>query len=74
MPEQDENSQPQKRKTKRRVALSVAAALFGVQSDNNRQQDFNQRSPWPFIIGGVIAIVVFVALLITVTLLVTAIH
>ncbi|MDX1302585.1 DUF2970 domain-containing protein [Photobacterium sp.] len=74
MPEQNENSPPQKRKTKRRLALSVAAALFGVQSDKNRQQDFNQRSPWPFIIGGVIAIVVFVALLIAVTLSVTAIH
>ena len=73
MPEQDENSRPQKGKI-RNVALSVAAALFGVQSDNNRQQDFNQQSPWPFIIGGIIAIVVFVALLITVTLSVTAIH
>ncbi|MGF1760216.1 DUF2970 domain-containing protein [Photobacterium sagamiensis] len=73
MPEQDENSRPQKGKI-RNVALSVAAALFGVQSDSNRQQDFNQQSPWPFIIGGIIAIVVFVALLITVTLSVTAIH
>ncbi|MGF1888791.1 DUF2970 domain-containing protein [Photobacterium profundum] len=57
-----------------RIAISVIAALFGVQSERNRQQDFNQQSPRPFIIGGIIAIGLFVALLITITLLVTAKH
>ncbi|EAS41852.1 DUF2970 domain-containing protein [Photobacterium profundum] len=68
----EKKTSPKKRKT--RIAISVIAALFGVQSERNRQQDFNQQSPRPFIIGGIIAIGLFVALLITITLLVTAKH
>jgi hypothetical protein len=66
----DNRTPPKKRKTS--IAFSVIAALFGVQSESNRQQDFNQQSPWPFIIGGIIAIGLFVALLVTITLSVTA--
>jgi uncharacterized membrane protein YidH (DUF202 family) len=68
----EKKTSPKKRKTN--VAISVIAALFGVQSERNRQQDFNQQSPRPFIIGGIIAIGLFVVLLITITLLVTAKH
>lgn len=74
MAKQNDDPRPHKRKTKRNVVLSVVAALFGVQSESNRQQDFDQQSPWPFILGGIIAIVFFVGLLITVTLSVTATH
>ncbi|WP_041393840.1 DUF2970 domain-containing protein [Photobacterium profundum] len=68
----ERKTSPKKRKTS--IAISVIAALFGVQSERNRQQDFNQQSPRPFIIGGIIAIGLFVALLIMITLLVTAKH
>jgi hypothetical protein len=68
----EKKTSPNKRKTS--IAISVIAALFGVQSDSNRQQDFSQQSPWPFIIGGIIAIGLFVAVLVTITLSVTATH
>lgn len=71
---QDGKTPATEQKTKSNIALSVAAALFGVQSDSNRQTDFNQQSPWAFIIGGIIAIVFFVVVLITITLSVTATH
>lgn len=71
---QDGKAPPTEQKKKSNIALSVAAALFGVQSESNRQIDFKQRSPLPFIIGGIIAIVFFVAVLITITLSVTATH
>lgn len=44
------------------VIRSVLAAFFGVQSEQNRQQDFSRSSPWPFIITGVLAGAVFVLL------------
>ncbi|MGF1691551.1 DUF2970 domain-containing protein [Photobacterium kagoshimensis] len=50
---------------------SAVAALFGVQSDSNRQQDFAQSSPWPFILAGIIAIGCLVGILLGVTWLVT---
>jgi len=56
------------------LALSIAAALFGVQSERNRQHDFNQRTPWPFIIAGIVGILFFVGLLVIITLIVTATH
>ncbi|MCW8329647.1 DUF2970 domain-containing protein [Photobacterium sp. SDRW27] len=66
------NKPATERTAKSNIALSVAAALFGVQSDSNRQADFAQRSPWPFIIGGIVAIVLFVAVLLAITFSVTA--
>lgn len=53
-------------------AASAVAALFGVQSDRNRRQDFSQQSPWPFIIAGIAGIAVFVGVLVTISLVVTA--
>ncbi|WP_459742860.1 DUF2970 domain-containing protein [Pseudomonas sp. 3A(2025)] len=32
---------------------SVAAAALGVQSNKNRQRDFNHDKPWHFIVLGV---------------------
>tara|TARA_B100000700_G_scaffold309411_1_gene388540 strand:+ start:1109 stop:1306 length:198 start_codon:yes stop_codon:yes gene_type:complete len=34
--------------------LSVVAAFFGVQTDKNRQRDFNKKSPVPFIVVGIV--------------------
>ena len=50
---------------------AVAAALFGVQSQQNRQQQFN-GSPWPYLGLGALAIVVLVVLLLWVVRLVLA--
>ena len=46
------------------VLLSVAASMFGVQSDKNRQFDFEQTSFLPYLIVGVLFVVIFVLSLI----------
>lgn len=56
-----------------KIIKSVLAALFGVQSQQQRRQDFNQQSPWPFIIIGGIIIVGFVVILIAIARQATAI-
>lgn len=48
------------------VIRSVLAAFFGVQSERSRQQDFSRSSPWPFIITGVVAGILFVLLVVMV--------
>ncbi|RUO63535.1 DUF2970 domain-containing protein [Pseudidiomarina insulisalsae] len=48
------------------VIFSVLAALFGVQTEANRQRDFSKGSPAKFIAVGVIFIVAFVLLLLLV--------
>lgn len=52
------------------VVLSVLAAALGVQTEANRQRDFTQRSPLPYIIGGLIFTVLFVLSIIGVVMLV----
>jgi hypothetical protein len=42
------------------VFKSVFAAFIGVQSDENRQKDFNQASPKMYIIVGIIFTAAFV--------------
>ncbi|KDM90597.1 DUF2970 domain-containing protein [Photobacterium galatheae] len=49
---------------KTNVFRSAVAAMLGVQSDQNRHQDFNQPSALPFIVAGLVVIVIFVAVLI----------
>ncbi|MDY6942690.1 MAG: DUF2970 domain-containing protein [Pseudomonadota bacterium] len=34
------------------VVASVLAAMFGVQSEQNRQRDFSEGNPWIFIVTG----------------------
>ena len=41
---------------------SAAAALFGVQNDKTRQQDFDTSTPFPFILAGVILVIGFLLL------------
>lgn len=43
----------------RRLILSTFAAAFGVQSDQNRQHDFQQKSIVPFIVAGVVFTLIF---------------
>lgn len=42
------------------VVQSVLAAMFGVQSEQKRQQDFEQGSAPEYIFIGIIAVVIFV--------------
>lgn len=42
------------------VLSSVTAAMFGVQSDKNRQRDFSQGNMTPYIVSGAIFVVLFV--------------
>lgn len=49
---------------------SVLWALLGVQSDQNREQDFTQGNPITFIIIGLIAVVIFVLSLVLIVKLV----
>lgn len=52
------------------VIISVLAALFGVQTEQNRQRDFSKGHPGVFIAVGVVFIVLFVATLLLVVNLV----
>ncbi len=42
------------------VMMSVFAAAFGVQKDENYVRDFTTGSPLPFIVGGILFTVLFV--------------
>jgi hypothetical protein len=44
---------------------SVAAAFFGVQSNKNREKDFTQGKLSHFIIVGIISVIIFIAILMT---------
>ncbi|MGV6859842.1 MAG: DUF2970 domain-containing protein [bacterium] len=41
------------------VMGSVLSAFIGVQSNKNRERDFAKGKMWHFILGGIIATVVF---------------
>ncbi|NQY34587.1 MAG: DUF2970 domain-containing protein [Alteromonadaceae bacterium] len=49
---------------------SVGAAFFGVQSNKNRERDFNQGKLSHFIIAGLIGVLIFIASLVAVVSLV----
>ncbi len=42
------------------VVKSILAAGIGVQSNKNRERDFEEGSPLAFIIGGVIFTILFI--------------
>lgn len=42
------------------LVKSIVGAAFGVQSESTRQRDFQQGSPMPYIIGGLVFSVIFV--------------
>lgn len=52
------------------VVRSVIASMIGVQSDKNRQHDFTGGSPMPYIIIGIVAVVLFIGLLVFIVSLV----
>lgn len=47
------------RPTLLRVFLSTLAAFIGVQSDKNRQKDFQQSSIVPFMLTGIVLAALF---------------
>ena len=61
----------QQRPSTLQVVKSVLAAAVGVQSEKNRQRDFQSSTIWPFIIGGIIFTVLFVVGLIALVNLVS---
>ncbi len=48
------------------VIGSVGAAMFGVQSDKNRQRDFKKGKLWHYVVGGLLFTAIFIAILIAV--------
>ncbi|MCC5826103.1 DUF2970 domain-containing protein [Alkalimonas sp.] len=44
----------------KQVLKAVAGAFIGVQSEQQRQQDFNANSPMPYIVVGVVMALIFV--------------
>jgi len=48
------------------VISSVGAAMFGVQTDKNRQRDFKKGKLWHYVVGGLLFAVVFIAILVVI--------
>jgi len=46
------------------IVLSVLAALFGVQTEKNRQRDFNHGNPVTYVAIGAFFVVLFVLTLV----------
>lgn len=65
-PENEVEAQIEKQKGLSTLSLigTILAAAFGVQSSRARERDFSQRSPWPFIIGGILFGIMFVLTLV----------
>jgi hypothetical protein len=54
------------------VIKSVLASFFGVQSNKNRERDFQQGSPAQFIIVGLILTILFIVGMILIVKLILA--
>lgn len=48
----------------KQIIKAVAGAMIGVQSEQQRRQDFNAQSPIPYIIAGVLFSLFFVLTLV----------
>ena len=48
------------------VMKSVLAAMIGVQSDENRERDFHQGKASHFIIGGIVFVIIFIIVLMSI--------
>lgn len=66
----ENNQQPTEKPTKElgplAIMKSVGAAMIGVQSDGNRERDFEQGKASHFIIAGVIFVIIFLLTLATI--------
>ena len=70
MKEESEKQKTPQKLTLWQIICSVFAAAFGVQSNKNRERDFNQAKPSTYIIAGVIFTAFFVLMVIAVVKLV----
>jgi hypothetical protein len=48
------------------IVKSILAAVLGVQSDANRERDFNSGKASHYIIGGIIFVVIFILTLVSI--------
>jgi len=65
-PKREKSQKP----TLKQLLLSTLGAAIGVQSDNIREADFQQKSPLPYIVCGIVFTVLFVLSLIWIVSLV----
>ena len=54
------------------VVKSVLASFFGVQSNKNRERDFQQGSPTQFIAVGLVLTVLFIVTMIAIVKIILA--
>ncbi|MBY0419873.1 MAG: DUF2970 domain-containing protein [Pararheinheimera sp.] len=47
----------------KQVLKAVFGAIVGVQSEQQRQQDFQTTTLWPYLVAGFFAVMTFVVLL-----------
>ena len=52
------------------VTRSVLAAFLGVQSKRNYERDFKHGKPWQYIVIGLVGVGIFIAIVITVVMIV----
>ncbi|MGY5797400.1 DUF2970 domain-containing protein [Rheinheimera faecalis] len=50
----------------KQVLKAVLGAIVGVQSEQQRQQDFQTTTIWPYLVAGILAVVAFIVLLLLV--------
>ncbi len=50
----------------KQVLKAVFGAIVGVQSEQQRQQDFQATTIWPYLVTGILAVVAFIVLLLLV--------
>ena len=67
----DENNQQSTEKPNKdlgplEIMKSVGAAMIGVQSDSNRERDFEQGKASHFIVAGVVFVILFLLTLATI--------
>ena len=48
------------------IVRSILAAAIGVQTNKNRERDFNEGNPLAFIIGGFVFTLLFIATIATI--------
>ncbi|MCA1928955.1 DUF2970 domain-containing protein [Rheinheimera sp.] len=56
----------------KQVLKAVFGAIIGVQSEQQRQQDFQTTTLWPYLAVAIFAVVVFIILLLVLVSWVTA--
>ena len=58
------DAEPAKKPSFLDIIISGLAALFGVQSDRNRQRDFNHGNPVIYVAVGAVFVILFVLTLV----------